>query len=126
MATAITAEQQLIAAYRQMYRFMVAANARGLKGLLTDDFVLVHITGYTQPRDEWLAHIDSGRMRYFAEDEDAIPTVKIEGQRASLRGHNRVKANIWGAQGTWPLQLDIDFVLDKGTWHMKRARATTY
>jgi len=72
MATAITAEQQLIAAYRQMYRFMVAANARGLKGLLTDDFVLVHITGYTQPRDEWLAHIDSGRMRYFAEDEDAI------------------------------------------------------
>lgn len=121
-----TTEHQLIAAYRQMQRFMLAADTRSLKQLLTDGFTLVHMTGYAQPRDEWLAHIDSGRMRYFSSDEDAVATVTVENQRAALRGRNRVEANFWGAQGTWPLQMDIDFVLVNGRWLMQHALASTY
>jgi hypothetical protein len=121
-----TTEQQLVGAYRQMQRFMVAADTRILKPLLAEGFTLVHITGYAQPRDEWLAHIDNGRMRYFSSDEDEVAVVKVEGQRAMLRGRNRVRASIWGAQGTWPLQLDIEFALVNGRWLMRQAVASTY
>jgi hypothetical protein len=119
-------EQQLISAYRQMQRFMVAADTRSLKPLLTDDFTLVHMTGYAQPRDEWLEHIDNGRMRYFSAEEKDVAVLKFAGQRATLRGRNLVKANIWGAQGTWPLQLDIEFALIDGRWLMRHASASTY
>jgi hypothetical protein len=126
MSAPSTTEQQLVVAYRQMYRFMLAADTRSLKPLLADGFALVHITGYAQPRDEWLAHIDNGRMRYFSAEEAEMPVIKVDSHTATLRGRNRVKASIWGAQGTWPLQLDIDFALVDGRWLMRHARATTY
>jgi hypothetical protein len=121
-----TTEQRLVAAYRQMHRFMLAADTRSLEPLLADGFTLVHMTGYAQPRDEWLAQIDSGRMRYFSSEEDEVAVIRVEGQRVTLRGRNRVKASIWGAQSTWPLQMDIEFVLVNGRWLMQHAVASTY
>lgn len=54
------------------------------------------MTGYDQLRTEWLAHIGSGEMRYFDSLEEEV-VVKVDGNRATLRGRNRVKASIWGA-----------------------------
>ena len=121
-----TTEQQLIEAYRQMHRFMLAADARSLKPLLAEGFTLVHMTGYAQPRDEWLEQIDSGRMRYFRSEEEEVSVIQFQDQRATLRGRNRVKACIWGSQGTWPLQLEIQFVQANGRWLMQHADASTY
>lgn len=126
MPTRSTTERHLIAAYRQLQRFMVAADARSLSPLLMDEFILVHMTGYAQARGEWLADIANGRMRYFSSEEDEVSVVKVEGLAAILRGRNRVKARIWGAEGMWPLQLDIEFALVDGQWLMRRASASTY
>jgi formylglycine-generating enzyme required for sulfatase activity len=119
------AQQAIHGLYSRMHRAMVASDTRTLASMLTDDFHLVHMTGYDQPRTEWLAHIDSGQMRYFDSVEEEV-VVKVNGNSATLRGRNRVKASIWGAQGTWPLQLDIDLSLRDGQWLMSAARATTY
>jgi formylglycine-generating enzyme required for sulfatase activity/ketosteroid isomerase-like protein len=120
------AEQQAIhALYSRMHRAMVASDTRTLASMLTDDFHLVHMTGYDQPRAEWLAHIESGQMRYHDSAEEEV-VIKVDGSQATLRGRNRVNANIWGARGIWPLQLDIDLSLRDGRWLMSAARATTY
>lgn len=126
MLVSSATEKQLIVAYRQMYDFMLTADTSSLKSLLTEGFSLVHITGYEQPRDEWLAHIANGRMRYFSAEEVDVTVVKVEGHLATLRGRNRVRASIWGTQGTWPLQLDIDFTLINGRWLMQHASGSTY
>jgi len=111
--------------YSQMHLAMVAADIEALAPLLTDDFHLVHMTGYDQPRAEWLAHIASGRMRYFSSTQEQV-IVRIDGDSAQLTGRNRVKADICGARGTWPLQLDIGLVRRDGRWWMSTARASTY
>lgn len=120
-----TEQQAIHTLYSRMHRAMVASDTRTLASMLTDDFHLVHMTGYDQPRAEWLAHIESGRMRYFDSVEEEV-VVKVDGDKATVRGCNRVKASIWGARGTWPLQLDIDLCLRNGRWLMSAARATTY
>ena len=120
------AEQQAIhALYSRMHRAMVTSDTRTLASMLTDDFHLVHMTGYDQPRAEWLAHIESGQMRYHDSAEEEV-VIKVDGSQATLRGRNRVNANIWGARGIWPLQLDIDLSLRDGRWLMSAAQATTY
>jgi len=111
--------------YRQMHRAMVAADVQGLASLLAADFHLVHMTGYDQPRAEWLAHIESGRMRYFSSVEESL-TVQVDGDVARLTGCNRVQADIWGARGTWPLRLHIQLVRREGRWLMSAAQASTY
>lgn len=117
--------QEIHALYGSMHRAMVAADTGRLETMLTDDFHLVHMTGYDQPRAEWLAHIASGQMRYFDSKEEQV-AINIDGGKATLMGRNRVKASIWGTRGTWPLQLDINLILLSGRWLMSAARASTY
>ena len=64
-------------------------------------------------------------MRYFASAEVFIA---IQGHvtERRLRGRNRVQADIWGARGTWPLQLGIAFRMQQGRWRMVTATASTY
>lgn len=125
MSTPVEDEAAIRALYGNMHRAMVAADTVALATLLIEDFHLVHMTGYDQPRAEWLAHIDAGRMRYFASREERV-AVQVDGDRAQLTGCNQVKADIWGARGTWPLQLDIRLIRRGGSWQMSSARASTY
>lgn len=115
----------LIAAYRRMHAAMLYGDTDSLNSLLAPHFTLVHMTGYVQPRVEWLQHIQVGRMRYLASSEDSVAAEVSDG-KAVLRGRNVVRAEIWGAHGTWPLQMDIDFELCDGVWLMTHAAASTY
>ncbi len=124
MPTPVEDEATIRALYSDMHRAMVAADTVALATLLTEDFHLVHMTGYDQPRAEWLAHIGAGRMRYFSSREERV-AVRVDGDRAQLTGCNQVKADIWGARGTWPLQLDICLIRLGGRWRMSSARAST-
>lgn len=118
-------EQEIIALYRQMQVLMTAADTVGLAAILSEDFRLIHMTGYDQPGSEWLEHIRSGQMTYFSSEECSV-SARVSGNKAALTGCNRVKANIWGAQGAWPLQLDIELVRHGSQWMMTHARASTF
>ncbi|WP_418606370.1 nuclear transport factor 2 family protein [Georgenia sp. SUBG003] len=54
----------LRANYEGQRRAMVAADPDALGDLLQDDFTLTHMTGYVQPKTEWLTDVRSGWMTY--------------------------------------------------------------
>lgn len=118
-------ERLIIEMYRQMHRAMVSADIQVLSTLLADDFRLIQMTGYDQSRKEWLEHINARKMRYFSSDELKV-NVKMQGEEAQLVGQNFVRASIWGAQGTWPLQMEIKVVRVVDVWQMKTAHASTF
>lgn len=117
--------QAVIGLYRAMNRAMVAADVAALDKMLAPDYTLTHITGYTQSRAEWLSQVKSGEMRYFKTEEDSVE-VSIDGNTATLTGRSRTTTNIWGAHGTWPLQLRIALRHINGRWLMEKAVASTY
>ena len=98
----------LLANYDAQCQAMVAGDADALGALLSDDFVLVHMTGYRQTKAEWLADVRSGAMTYHAM-EDVDVSVDASSGVAALTARTRTEATIWGAHGTWPLQLQITF-----------------
>lgn len=57
-------ESKILTAYRAMNRAMVDGDTDRLSALMHDDASLTHITGYVQPKREWLTSIESGEMRY--------------------------------------------------------------
>jgi ketosteroid isomerase-like protein len=95
--------------YEAQRQTMVAGDADALGDLLADDFVLVHMTGYRQPKAEWLADVRSGAMTYHSM-EDVDVTVDVAGDAPVVTARTRTEATIWGASGTWPLQLRISLV----------------
>ena len=118
--------EELQKLYIDMYRYMIAKDTENLEALLDNSFVLVHMTGMKQTKQEYLRAIKTGTLNYFSEEFDNID-VKISGDRATIIGQSRVNAAVFGGgRHTWRLELDIDFIKKDGRWLMIEAQASTY
>jgi ketosteroid isomerase-like protein len=115
----------VLANYEGQRRGMVAGDADALGALLADDFTLVHMTGYRQPRAEWLADVRSGAMTYHSM-EDVDVSVDVSGDAPVVTARTRTAATIWGASGTWPLQLRITFKRAGSSWIAAGTVASTW
>jgi uncharacterized protein DUF4440 len=115
----------VLANYEDQRRAMVAGDAHALAALLAEDFTLVHMTGYLQPKEEWLADVRSGAMAYHAM-EDIDVSVDTSSGVPVLTARTRTAATIWGASGTWPLQLQIAFERAGASWVAAGTVASTW
>jgi len=115
----------VLANYEAQRRAMVAGDADALGPLLAEDFTLVHMTGYRQPKAEWLADVRSGAMTYHS-IEDIDVTVGVSGGAPVVTARTRTAATIWGAFGTWPLQLRITFMRAGSSWVASGTVASTW
>jgi hypothetical protein len=111
--------------YQAQREAMVAGDADALGALLTDGFTLTHMTGYLQPRAEWLADVRSGAMTYHA-IQDVDVTVDADADTPVVTARTRTEATIWGGHGIWPLQLRIRFGRMGGSWLATDMVASTW
>ena len=125
MTVDVTVAAAVLASYEAQRRAMVAGDADALGALLADDFTLVHMTGYRQPRAEWLADVRSGAMTYHSM-EDVDVSVDVSGDAPVVTARTRTAATIWGASGTWPLQLRISFAHEGTGWVAAETVASTW
>ncbi len=81
-------EEALIDAYARHKAAMLAADTSELSTLLRDDFTLTHMTGYVQPKSEWLNHIATGQMTHHdARDIE----VRADSEARSVRAKSKPK-----------------------------------
>lgn len=123
--TARSDETQILQANSDQNQAMIDADTEALDSLLAPGFELVHITGYAQPKEEWLAEIRTGGMAYH-EIRPQFVSVKIDGDRALLIARNLVTATIWGTNATWPLEMTTTFERVGILWLLTHSRARTY
>ena len=111
--------------YRAQLRAMVDGDTDVLGGLLTEDFTLTHMTGYLQPKQEWLAQMRAGQFVYHDAQEKDV-TLDVDGDTARLVGRIVTDAAVYGSRAKWPLQLTMDFIRTDGRWLASRSEATTW
>ncbi len=99
----MTDEQREIVSWLDRWnRAMVEQDVVTLDHLMADDIVLVHITGATQTKQEWLDEVEAGTMRYYSIERENL-TITVEGNHATAKYVSVIDANIWGPRGTWRL-----------------------
>lgn len=123
----MTDKEAIIEPYRQENQAMVDKDIVKLNEILAPSMQLQHMTGYMQPKLEWIDQIQNGEMKYFSSIEENIKEIVIEGNSASLVGQNKVMASVWGSQvATWPLQMKMEFTKSNGKWIIANQIASTY
>lgn len=123
----MTNKETIIDLYRNENQAMVDKDIDTLDEILAPSMHLRHMTGYNQPKSEWLRQIQTGEMKYFSSIEENIRDVRINGSDASLTGQNRVKASVWGSSiATWPLQMKMEFKKAQGRWIITNQQASMY
>ena len=112
--------------YRQYWQAMIEKDADGLRGMMSEDYYLLHMTGVRQSREEFLIGLLNGTFNYFSADHDDI-AVHIHGDTAELTGKSRVAAAVYGGgKHSWRLEGDFTLRQENGTWKLTSSRASTY
>jgi hypothetical protein len=111
--------------YVAMRQAMVARDVDALDACLADTYLFTHMTGYVQPRNEWLDAVRSGEMAYHSV-EDAAVSVELDHGAPTLTARTLTDATIWGIRGTWRLQLRTTYVRKDGQWKAAATRASTW
>lgn len=123
----MTDRDEIISLYRQENEAMVNKDIVKLNEILASTMTLQHMTGYVQPKLEWIDQIQNGEMKYYSSIEESIKDIVIDGDKASLVGQNKVKASVWGSGiATWPLEMKMEFVKNNGKWIITKQIASTY
>lgn len=112
--------------YRQYWRYMIDKDIDGLRGLMSDDYVLMHMTGVRQSRETFLSGLKDGTFNYYSADHDSIE-VTVSGDTATMIGKSRVAAAVYGGRkSSWKLRGDFTLRKENGAWRFTSSKASTY
>ena len=123
--TANPEEAAIIALYHKQLSAMVEGDTKTLAELLASTFNLTHMTGYVQPKDEWLQQMDEGQFRYYTYAEHDV-SVEISQGHARLKGKITVDAKVYGSRANWRLQMDQSYSLHDDHWMTDSSVVTTW
>ena len=119
-------KEHIINAYKKMYEGMVSKDEEILREVLDDSFVLVHMTGMRQPKEEFIEAVLNGTLNYFSAEHEHMP-VEINGDTAIITGQSYVAAAVFGGgRSNWHLQQKCSMSKIGGEWKITRAVASTY
>lgn len=119
-------KRQIEQLYREMYQAMVEKDTATLNRVHADEFVLVHMTGMRQSKQQYISTIADSTLNYYSVTHEQMD-ITIEGNTATLTGRSRVTAAVFGGgRHTWPLQLRFKLVKRDGHWQFTESRASTY
>lgn len=119
-------DSEILQLYRDYNTAMAADDVAALDQLLAPDFTLTHMTGYIQPRQEWLGELRRGTMHYDSSVEDHVEMSETA-DGWQVTGQNRVVASIHGSQRhEWPLNTVLTVQRQADQWRIMRAVVTTY
>ena len=112
--------------YREYWRCMIAKDADGLLGMMTDDYTLLHMTGVKQSAETFLKGLLDGTFNYYSAEHDSIE-VTVSGDQASMIGKSRVLAAVYGGgKHSWRLRGDFTLRKENGRWKLSSSSASTY
>ena len=124
MSVPYTDERQLKDLYQEMWQALLSKDIATLDKIHAEDFVLIHMTGMRQPKNEYLRCVREGELNYFSEQTENI---FVDAVNKKLVGQSKVNAAVFGgSRNTWRLQLAFDVEKVNGRWILKSARASTY
>ena len=119
-------KSQIETLYREMYKAMIEKDAATLNRIHADDFVLTHMTGMRQSKQEYIRAIAGGTLNYYSAEQEHMD-IKVDGNHATLTGRSRVNAAVFGGgRHTWRLQLAFQLIKRDGHWLFAAAKASTY
>lgn len=100
---------------------MIDRDIETLDSMMADDLVLVHMSGATQSKQEWLDEIAAETMRYYAIEIQNL-TADVKNDTAEVSYLSIIEARIWGSHGTWRMNSSLTLTRTADGWVWSNAR----
>ncbi len=119
-------EEKIKKLYIDLSTASINKDVNKLNEILSDDYVLVHMTGLKQSKKDYINSVINGDLKYYDCIHESID-VKINGSKASVIGKTKTLASPFGMNKLW-WRLKQDLIVEKidGKWVILYSKASTY
>ncbi|MED3961329.1 nuclear transport factor 2 family protein [Niallia taxi] len=117
-------KQKILSIYQQIDEAMVNKDTEALEKILDDGYILVHMTGYHQDKQEWIEQIENEEMRYF-QTMPQKTSITLENNTAIVNCDTKLDARIYGFRKTWPMNMKMYLEKRRGNWIPVKTIATS-
>lgn len=114
-AMEIIPQDDIYVTFVQQLKLMEDGNTESLGAQLDDHFILIHITGYRQMKNEWLSQMKDNKFIYHNITIDDVRS-EVNGNRARVVGRMIADATVYGSRNTWRLQLAQEYEWREKGW----------
>lgn len=97
-----------------------------LNEILSDDYILVHMTGMKQSKEDYIESVKTGELAYYESNHESIE-VNINGEEATIIGKTKTLASPFGSSKSWwNLRQDLKAKKINGKWILTYSKASLY
>lgn len=122
----MTEEEKIKELYKTMCIAMIDKDTATLSSIHDDSFMLVHMTGMRQSKQQYIDAIADGTLNYFTVRHDVLEAT-VKGDSATLLARSQVSAAVFGGgRHSWRLQLHFHLIRRDGQWLFTHCEASTY
>lgn len=112
--------------YIDLCEASINKNLNKLNEILSDDYILVHMTGLTQTKQDYINSVKNEELKYYESIHENID-VTINNNKATLIGKTKTLASPFGIKKSWwHLKQEITLEKRKDKWIITHSIASTY
>ena len=112
--------------YIDLCEASINKNLDKLDKVLSDDYILVHMIGMKQSKEDYMESVKTGELAYFESKHESIE-VRINNNEATIIGKTKTLASPFGSSKSWwNLRQDLKAKKIDGKWILTYSKASTY
>ena len=112
--------------YIDLCNASISKDINKLNEILSDDYILVHMTGMNQSKQDYINSVINGELKYYEVIHESID-INIDGDRAKVIGKTKTLASPFGiSKSWWRLKQELTIEKIDGKWLITKSVASTY
>ncbi len=116
----------MISVIQRMIDGMVSKDLELLRGVMSEDMVLVHMTGMEQNREQFLSQLEDGTLNYRSYRIIDVKSSKYA-DNAQAEVRMLTDAAVYGSgYRIWRLSMSASLVKCDGKWKITRSEVSTF
>ena len=112
-------ENELLNFFVNFIQAIIKKDKSTMESSLDSSFVLVHMSGNEEPKNQFISDVIGGVLNYF-HSKIINPKIKINNNSAEMIVDVNLDAKVYGMKGNWTLHSKNIFQKKNGKWYFVR------
>ena len=112
-------ENELLNCFKSFIQAIISKDKSVMQNFLDTSFVLVHMSGNEEPKNQFISDVMGGVLNYF-HSKIINPKITINNDSAEMNVDVNLDAKVYGMKGNWTLHSKNKKKKKNGKWYFIR------
>lgn len=115
-----TSQEEVLETFKEFLEAMIEKDDEKLYEIMDDNYILTHMSGKRQTKEEYITEIMDGTLNYY-KSKIIHPQISIINQtHARLIADVELDAKVYGIKGTWTMNSEVFMKKIDNKWFLNQ------